>query len=385
MTAGAVARGPVRSGERSLAPDLARGTVLLFIALANVSPYLYGGQLEPGGRPVGGSALDGALDVVVTAVVDRRSFPMFALLFGYGTVQLSRRQLAGGADRPEVRRLLARRNLWLIAFGAVHALLLFEGDILGPYGAIGLVGLLFLHRSPRVLAWWSAGTLVLLAVILGVGDAGTAGDTATGGGSYLDGAVDRVVGWSLGLVVLTVVLGLLGPLLIGVLMASAELLDRPWDSEPLLRRIALVGIPVGVLGGLPFALTVGGYWNPSGPGTALVGVVHAATGVAAGAGYAALFGVWAARRRELGRTGAVAALAASGERSLSCYLWQSVLLAPLLSAWGLGLGDRIGTAAAYGIAVLVWASGVGLAWALARAGWRGPAEVLLRRLTYGRR
>lgn len=46
-TAGSAARGAVRGSERSLAPDLARGAVLLFVALANVSTYFYGRDLEP--------------------------------------------------------------------------------------------------------------------------------------------------------------------------------------------------------------------------------------------------------------------------------------------------------------------------------------------------
>jgi uncharacterized membrane protein YeiB len=163
------------------------------------------------------------------------------------------------------------------------------------------------------------------------------------------------------------------------------MLDRPWEHRAALRRIAGIGIPVGLLGGLPFALTVGGYWNPSTGVNFLLGLLHASSGVAAGAGYVALFGLWAVARRNLGRTGAVAALAATGERSLTCYLWQSLVLAPVLSAWGLGLGDDIGTAAAYGLALAVWASSVLLAVALSQAGSRGPAEKLLRRLSYPRR
>jgi uncharacterized membrane protein YeiB len=168
-------------------------------------------------------------------------------------------------------------------------------------------------------------------------------------------------------------------------MARAELLDRPWEHRAALRRIAGIGIPVGLLGGLPFALTVGGFWNPSGLANFLLGMLHSITGVAAGAGYVALFGLWAAARRDVGRSGAVSALAATGERSLTCYLWQSLILAPVLSAWGLGLGDDIGTAAAYLLALSVWASSVVVAVLLARAGSRGPAEKLLRRLIYGRR
>jgi uncharacterized membrane protein YeiB len=380
-------RGPVSRAERSLAPDLARGAVLLFIALANVTTYFYGVQLEPGHRPIGGGLLDNVLDVVVTAVVDRRSYPMFALLFGYGMVQLMRRQLDSGAEWPAVRAILLRRNAFLVLFGAVHALLLFTSDILGPYGATGLlVTLLFLHRSPRVLAVWTAVSVVLLSLLLGFTDPATAGLTDPGEGpSYLLAAVNRLVEWGVTLAVSTVLIGLLGPMLIGVRMARAGLLDRPWEHEARLRRIAGVGIPLGVLGGLPYGLTVGGFWNPDPLVNGAVGVLHTATGVAAGAGYVALFGLIALRLRGRDRSGLVGAIAATGERSLTCYLWQSVLFAPLLAAWGFGLGDQLGTTAAYGLAVAVWVSGVGLAVLLARAGSRGPAETLLRRLVYRRR
>ncbi|MGO1497033.1 DUF418 domain-containing protein, partial [Agrococcus casei] len=61
-----------------------------------------------------------------------------------------------------------------------------------------------------------------------------------------------------------------------------------------------------------------------------------------------------------------------------------LVFAPLFSAWGFGLGGSLGTAGALGIAVLVWIVSVLLAVLLESRGARGPAEVLLRRLTYGR-
>ncbi len=105
-----------------------------------------------------------------------------------------------------------------------------------------------------------------------------------------------------------------------------------------------------------------------------------------GVAYVCLFALWAARLHETSaaRRGAPAVLAAVGERSLTCYLLQSVMLAPLLAPWGLGLGEGMGTAAAYGTAVAVWLVTVGIAWSLAASGRRGPFEVMLRRLTYGR-
>ena len=78
------------------------------------------------------------------------------------------------------------------------------------------------------------------------------------------------------------------------------------------------------------------------------------------------------------------ALEAGGQRSLSCYLAQSVVFAALLPAWTLGLGARWTVAQAALLAVGVWLALMLVAAASARVGYRGPAEVLLRRLTYGR-
>ena len=53
------------------------------------------------------------------------------------------------------------------------------------------------------------------------------------------------------------------------------------------------------------------------------------------------------------------------------------------ASWGLGLGALLGSATMAAFAVGVWLVTVAGAYAMDRAGWRGPAEVLLRRLTYG--
>ena len=90
----------------------------------------------------------------------------------------------------------------------------------------------------------------------------------------------------------------------------------------------------------------------------------------------------AARHQPLA-VGAVA-VTAVGKRSLSCYLAQSVICAPALAAWGLGLGETFGSAAAALFAIGVWLVTLMLAYLQERADQRGPAEVLLRRLVYPR-
>jgi uncharacterized membrane protein YeiB len=91
-----------------------------------------------------------------------------------------------------------------------------------------------------------------------------------------------------------------------------------------------------------------------------------------------------ASRPERGSGPIANALAACGQRSLTCYLLQSVAFTAIFTPMGADLGAHLGDAAASGIAVLVWAATVALAAWMAKAGLRGPFEVLLRRLTYGR-
>lgn len=55
---------------------------------------------------------------------------------------------------------------------------------------------------------------------------------------------------------------------------------------------------------------------------------------------------------------------------------------PLLAAWGLGLGAHLSSWSALVVAVATWTLTVGGALLLERAGRRGPAETLLRRLAY---
>ena len=69
---------------------------------------------------------------------------------------------------------------------------------------------------------------------------------------------------------------------------------------------------------------------------------------------------------------------------MTCYLAQSVLCAPLLAAWGLGWGARLGSAGMAAFAVVVWLLTVVYAVVLERRGAPGPAEAMLRRLTQGR-
>ena len=373
---------PADVRDRALAPDLARGLALLGIAVANSVVHLYGRDLGPSSRPVDSTPTDRLADAVAALLVDNRGYPLFAFLLGYGTAQLVARQRARGVPEERMTSVLLRRGAALLAFGAVHAALLFSGDILGMYGLLALVLALARDASSRTLLLATAGLLVPFTV-LGAFD-GLATASATGQSraepEYLVAAALRLWEWGFSLAVVPVLgVGLLAPMLLGVVAARRGLLEEPRRHRRVLVVVALLGVGGGVLGGVPLALTSTGRWEPPTAVDVLVGAVHGLTGLAGALGYAALAGLAAPH---VGRL--AAPLVACGRRSLSCYLAQSVLMVPLLAPWGLGWGGRLGTAGAAVLAVVVWLVTVAWAAVLERLGRRGPAERLLRRVVYAR-
>jgi len=430
----------VRPAERALAPDLARGIMLLLIVLSNTAFHLWAAPRGPSGwHPADGSWADRAVQFTMITVLDLRVYPLFAFLFGYGMTQLYLRQRAAGTSERDAAGLLRRRGLWLLVIGLTHATLLMAGDILGYYGLLSLaLGWLFLRRGDRALKWWIgiacaqlvllAGLPVLTAALRGelgtMGDAGAeAGHEAYGAGeeSWLAAAGTRL---TTGLFVTFAGAGgaLLGGayviFLLGFWAARRRVLEEPGRHLPLLRRTAVIGVTVGWLGGLPAALAHVGALDVPDDAQSESGaltVLRDLTGNAAGLGYVAaiaLFAHWwsgrPARRRTttttadspisatsatsttsttstvfaISATSAVSAISAVGKRSLSCYLAHSLLFAPVLAAWGLGLGAHLSSATMALFATGVWLVTLAAAHALERAGRRGPAEALLRRLMY---
>jgi uncharacterized membrane protein YeiB len=406
MTRASTSRGPVSRGERALAPDLARGFMLLFIALANSVWYLWAVPMTGGSaHPAPEGALDSVAQFLTTVMVDSRSYPMFAFLFGYGMVQLASRQEAAGADPRAVDALLRRRNLWLLVFGFVHALLLWMGDVLGAYGLAGLLlcWLFFRRRDTALLV--GAGVLTgLMAVmtalsVLGIlfsPPADTSGSEGFGldfmagsiaNESLLWAAVGRVSVWP----VVVLGQGLLGmavpaAILLGFWAARRRVLEEPGRNLRLLRTVAVAGLATAWIGGLPEGLAQIGVWELDETRATMLAMPHTLTGLAGGLGYVALIALIAHRIQERGREPGVVltALTATGKRSLSSYLGQSVLCAPILAAWGLGVGAHLTSWSMALFAVGVWLATVAAAYAMERADKRGPAEVLLRRLSYRR-
>lgn len=391
-------RGPVRVDERALGPDLARGGMLLFIALANSIGVVFAGELmfEHDAGP-----LVRAFNVVLFTFVHGHAYPVFAFMFGYGMVQLASRQRAAGVAWPAVRSILLRRNAWLVLFGAVHGVLLSYGDFLGAYGLVGIaVTLLLLRRGDRVhrlVVWLWGLSIAYLAVVAVVGLVDVLGSSgpsaelpsrridslaATG---YVDSVRDRLAEWPAHTLV---VLPFIVMVWLGVFAARRRILEDPASHGRLLGVVAAGGLGLGALGGLPSALVSAGLLHVDEHAMASIYRIWAVSSMYAGPGYVALFGLIALRLTRVPPTGAarvvVDSVGALGKRSLSGYLFQSVAWLVLFAPYTFDLGARLGapTAVAVIAACLVWLVSVVAAAAMERRGVRGPAEAVLRRLTY---
>ncbi|QZY52014.1 DUF418 domain-containing protein [Leucobacter tenebrionis] len=387
--------------------------MLLLIAVANVSAYLWGHDIPPyTTHPTEGSPVDRALSALTILFVDARVYPMFAFLFGYGMVQFARSREARGVSQSAVRGMLWRRHWWLLAFGFAHAMLLFGGDILGAYGLTGLVltATLFRH-SDRVLrfAVWTMlilfafGAAAMLGFALLIAAAapeitqaiftddtlGTNADMLSGIAGYGWALLARLGLWFVATP--TTVLSLLVPacVLLGWIAGRHRWLEGA-ASRVGLGAVAAWGILISALLAAPMALLYLGLLPALEPIAWALALLDQLAGVAGGIGYAALFGLIGIRlqpgrnsaRPKPGPGAVTRAVSALGRRSLSGYLLQSMVFAPLLSAWGFGIGARINTTAAFGIALGVWLLTLVTAVILDRRDARGPAEALLRRLTY---
>jgi uncharacterized protein len=393
------AAGPVPAAERAPALDVLRGAALFGVLAVNMEvhrgPALHrdlAAVAEPGTGPV-----DDVVAWLTSWLVAGKAYTVLAFLFGYGAGVMVRRAAAAGAD--VVPRLL-RRLATLFVLGLLHAALLFFGDVLTLYAVAGTALLALRHLTDRGVLQWAAALVVvpavLVALLVAAGGAAIApGDVALAErdaeqairsytGDPLSAIEQRVR--DAGVAVLGTLLALpanVGLLALGLVAARHRLLERPAAAHRgAWRRVAAAGLAVG----LPLNLVVAAVYEDGLPAAggpaALASLAVALAPLVLAAGYVAALvvlldrpGPGAALRR---------ALAPLGRVSLTAYLAQSLVAALLFTAYGLGRYGEVGPAAALAIALALFAAEALLAAAFLRRRATGPAERLVRALTYGR-
>lgn len=159
---------PVSREERIPALDALRGAALLGILLMNISGF--GLHLAAYGDPTVAGGAEGSnlwFWIVNHILFDGKMRALFSMLFGAGVLVLTERGEAKGVPMADI---YYRRLFWLLLFGALHAYLLWWGEILYPYALCGLFLYPFRHVRPKRLLI-TAGVCLLLMTGFFVADA----------------------------------------------------------------------------------------------------------------------------------------------------------------------------------------------------------------------
>ncbi|MGD9002560.1 MAG: hypothetical protein PVF04_07845, partial [Anaerolineae bacterium] len=138
--------------------DILRGFAVLGILLVNMlsfSGYFHTPTLEMG-------AIHRLATLLIQFVAQAKFYTLFSFLFGWGMAIQMRR--AAQRDRPFVT-LYVWRLIILLLIGLVHAILIWEGDILVNYALLGLPLLFFRKRSDRIVLV-AAIACILIPVLL---------------------------------------------------------------------------------------------------------------------------------------------------------------------------------------------------------------------------
>jgi uncharacterized protein len=383
--------------------DALRGFAVCGILLGNVqhlSGWSFLSREQRAALP--GTPVNDVASFLVNWFVDGKFYSLFSLLFGIGFAVLLVRAERDGRDFVA----FFRRRLWLLlGFGLVHAYLIWLGDILTLYALLGFALLSFRTRSDATLLRWTAvlfalpvvqyGALMLLA-----GNIVPDPDALAENRAFMDGLVLTMATGTWPEITMLNIGGaifgrypdllftgrpfkVLATFLIGLWIGRHRVWAEPQAHLPLLRRVAITGLAVGVpLNlGLAFLMLGDGYYllQPIG----LVQSVVYAVGVPALAlGYAASFALLWQRpgvRRVFTR------FVPAGRLALTNYIAQSVIATAIFNGWGLGWFGRLGLAASLGIALLILAAQLVASRLWIGAYRYGPLEWTWRSLTYGAR
>jgi uncharacterized protein len=400
---GTSAARPVDSSTRLDVLDVLRGAAIFGILIYNIGA-LSGSEFVPGeGRAWSG--WDHRAAFLLEFFVQGKFYSLFSFLFGIGFAVFIERASQRGVDAV---RLFRRRLLGLMLIALVHTTFIWFGDILLTYSLLGFLLVPFVRRSDVTVLHWAIGMLmfpialyaVLLVIVLAFVPAAPEG--ASRGGelpaflaraidSFQHGSYADVVRGNLAFTVAGIARRLIlmffprmfGMFLLGLLAARRGVFADAGAHRPLLRRVLVMGLAVGI----PCAF-VGAWLGDSNvprmpTPLGLVEVTAESIGTPAlSLAYAA--GLTLMFMQPIGRR-VLLALAPVGRTALSNYLLHSIV--GVLVFYGIGFGlfgtialvpSLLGAAAFFAVEMMA------SRWWLRVADF-GPAEWIWRQFTYRRR
>jgi uncharacterized protein len=390
---------PVTGAERIEVLDMLRGFALFGIIASNMRAF--NGPMS--------AYFDHSLmwqdwpnriaQMFVDVFISGKFVTLFSFMFGIGfAIQMDRAEVKGFASRA----FYIRRVFVLLLIGLAHMFLVWWGDILTVYAALGFVLFLFRNKSQKTILLWS-GILYSWPWVVAAGFtlASAAGLQTPAPpphspaelqrlldvystGTYIAIFRERLKDVAVGMT-FTVFYGprLLGIFLFGLWVWRQGILKNLAAFQDLLRRCQQSGLVIGIFLNI-VTVAVAEIWhpNPAHP-TALAflhGFIASLALPAMSLCYAATIGLlylreeWIPRLRPFG---------AVGRTALTNYLMQSIICTTLYYGYGFGLYGKVGPLPGLLVAILIYGAQMAISvWWMHHFSY-GPMEWLWRTLTYG--
>ncbi len=151
---------PVSGADRLEFLDVLRGFAVLAIFAVNIKAMFH-----PFPWYNNASLWTGQYDMIVAALqaflIEDKWRTIFTALFGAGIALIAARARQKGAG--SLSRI-ARRLFFLMIFGLIHLLAIWNGDILFTYAVTGFLVIWFRNAGPRTLFWTAAASLLIALV-----------------------------------------------------------------------------------------------------------------------------------------------------------------------------------------------------------------------------
>ncbi|HVF18309.1 MAG TPA: DUF418 domain-containing protein [Steroidobacteraceae bacterium] len=397
--------GPVAGAERLFTLDLIRGVALLGILIMNMPGFATSFYSGMSGSDQWINWWDEWTAVLRNTLFSGKFNSMFSLLFGIGfTIQLNRLLERRG---PDGVRLYVRRLIALFAFGAIHMLVFWTGDVLHMYALLGVLLLLLRNASDRTIYLLIALCMLFPVIsglykmtITGAPDVDhveqafsawlTSNDYAYGRGSFSDAMREHTrETWFLYTdpasfeFTLSFYVQLTTTMLLGFLIGRHRLMQRIEELLPKLIRLQYWSLGIGIGSALLLAYgekTV----SPIDVSakSIVVSMSYVICRIALMTFYVTTLIRLAGHRHWRER---LASIALVGRMPLTNYLLQTAIATTIFYGWGLGFWNEGGPLIWFVLALAIYfiAQVPFSRWWLARFQY-GPMEYLWRVLTYGR-
>lgn len=347
---------------------------------------------------------DRLLQDLILFFVESKFFTLFSLLFGIGfAIQIQSAEKQGTKFLPRI----SRRMIGLLAFGLLHILLLWDGDILVIYAITGTLLIAFRKTSFRRIKKWVIGLLAVPGILvlliftytllarlnpdgaasfaqsdnsLAKEFANTDATQALLQNGFLEGITERIHTYlELSPLLFSRIPTVLAMFLIGLYLGRSNFIRQLPEKIQVLKKVRFWGLTVGftlmllIVACTKFLPTV----------SALIAIIEDQylAGPILCLGYAAALTLAFMKNPQRKFFGFFSRV---GRMALTNYLTQSLVLTFLSYGWGLGLAMQLNGFQVLGICLLLFSAQIVISGLWLKLFKYGPLEWIWRCITYWR-